>query len=65
MDSVDNLEKYNPPPLMCLAEEQRGGMGADDRVCIGMITICPSSGDIVWDEFEGETISNLLLSSPQ
>jgi hypothetical protein len=57
MDSVDNLEKYNPPPLMCLVEKQKGGMGADEKVCIAMIAICPSSGDIVWDHFEGEAVT--------
>ena len=39
---------------MCLVEQLRGGMGADERVNIGMIAICPSTGDVVWDEFEGK-----------
>lgn len=43
-----------PPPLMCLIEEQQGGMGPDDRVSIGIITICPSTGDVVWDDFDGK-----------
>jgi len=54
IDSVDDLERYNPPPLLCLLEEQRGGMGADERVCIAMVSICPSTGDVVWDEFDGK-----------
>jgi DNA mismatch repair protein MSH3 len=54
MESVDGLERYNPPPLMCLLEEQQGGMGADEKVSISMIAICPSTGDVVWDEFEGK-----------
>jgi len=29
-------------------------MGADERVNIGMIAICPSTGDVVWDQFEGK-----------
>jgi DNA mismatch repair protein MSH3 len=53
MDSVDDLERYSSPPLMCLVEEENGGMGADERVWIGMIVISPSTGDVVWDEFEG------------
>jgi DNA mismatch repair protein MSH3 len=56
LDSVDDLERYHPPPLLCLLEEQKGGMGVDDRVSISMIAICPSTGDIVWDEFEGREV---------
>lgn len=41
-------------PLMCLVEQLVGGMGKDDRVRIGMICISPSTGDVVWDEFDGE-----------
>jgi DNA mismatch repair protein MSH3 len=54
MDSIDNFNKYETPPLMCLVEEQRGGMGVDEKVRFGMVAICPSSGEIVWDEFDGE-----------
>ena len=38
---------------MCLLEERRGGMGTDERVNFAMIAISPSTGDVVWDEFEG------------
>jgi hypothetical protein len=38
---------------MCLIEELRGGMGTDEHVSFGMIVICPSTGDVIWDEFEG------------
>jgi hypothetical protein len=41
-------------PLMCLVEQLAGGMGKDERVRLGMITISPSTGDVVWDEFDGE-----------
>jgi hypothetical protein len=53
IDSADDVDANNAPSLMCLVEQLRGGMGADERVSIGMITICPSTGDVVWDEFEG------------
>ncbi|GBE82631.1 DNA mismatch repair protein [Sparassis crispa] len=52
LDSVDNTDRTSAPPLMCLAEELRGGMGPDERVRFGMIVISPSTGDVVWDEFE-------------
>jgi len=51
LDSVDDLERYMPPPFMCLVEEPKGKSSFD--VSLGIITICPSTGDIVWDDFEG------------
>ena len=53
LNSVDELDPNSAPPLMCLLEEPRGGMGTDERVSIAMISIAPSTGDVVWDEFEG------------
>jgi DNA mismatch repair protein MSH3 len=28
-------------------------LGTDEKVSIGMIVICPSTGDVAWDQFEG------------
>ncbi|KXN82576.1 DNA mismatch repair protein MSH3 [Leucoagaricus sp. SymC.cos] len=50
LDSVDELESYSPPPFMCLFEEARSG--SVGSVNIAVITICPSTGDVVWDDFE-------------
>ncbi|KAI0247060.1 DNA mismatch repair protein MSH3 [Lactifluus subvellereus] len=58
MDSADDVDASNAPLLMCVVEQLRGGMGPDERVNIGMIVICPSTGDVVWDEFEGEVRSD-------
>jgi len=51
LDSVDDTEKYTAPPFMCLVEERAKENSPD--VSIGMISICPSTGDIVWDDFDG------------
>lgn len=51
---MDDTERYDAPPLMCIMEEQRGGMGVDERTSISVISICPSTGDVVYDEFEGK-----------
>jgi hypothetical protein len=56
MDSVDDVDTSNAPSLMCVVEQLRGGMGADERVSIGMIVICPSTGDVIWDEFKGRLL---------
>jgi DNA mismatch repair protein MSH3 len=60
IDSVDDVDPNDAPLLMCLVEQLRGGMGADERVNIGMIAICPSTGDVVWDEFEGKCFTERL-----
>ncbi|KAI0781314.1 muts domain V-domain-containing protein [Trametes elegans] len=52
LNSLDELDPNSAPPLMCLLEEQLGGMGADERVKMAMVAIAPSTGDVVWDEFE-------------
>ncbi|OCH90300.1 hypothetical protein OBBRIDRAFT_826026 [Obba rivulosa] len=56
LNSVDDLEPTLPPPLMCLVEELRGGKGAGERVNIGMVVITPSTGDVVWDQFEDSSM---------
>lgn len=58
---MDDIDKYDPPPLMCIIEEWKGGMGVDERVSISMISICPSTGDIVYDDFDGGFLRQLLL----
>ncbi len=47
----DNGGNTFAAPLICLSEELRGGMGADEQVLFGMISVTPSTGDIVYDEF--------------
>jgi DNA mismatch repair protein MSH3 len=39
---------------MCLIEEPRSGNAL--AVDIAIITLCPSTGDVVWDDFEGDGI---------
>jgi hypothetical protein len=65
IDSADDVDANNAPLLMCLVEQLRGGMGADERISIGMVTICPSTGDVVWDEFEGKFLIRRSLVPPR
>ncbi|CAA7265435.1 unnamed protein product [Cyclocybe aegerita] len=60
MDSVDDMEKYTSAPFMCLVEEKKNGKSSD--VSFGMIIICPSTGDIVWDDFE-DSVMRLELET--
>ena len=53
LDSVDDLNDTDSPLLMCLVEAPCGGIGMDEKVNFGMVVVCPSTGDVVWDEFKG------------
>jgi hypothetical protein len=37
--------------LLCLSESLMGGMGADERVSIGFVSVSPATGEVVYDEF--------------
>ncbi|KAK0199209.1 muts domain V-domain-containing protein [Desarmillaria ectypa] len=45
LDSVDDVDKYVAPPFMCIVEEKSGPH--DGGVHIGLISICPSTGDVI------------------
>ncbi|CUA72462.1 DNA mismatch repair protein msh3 [Rhizoctonia solani] len=40
------------PPIACIIEELRGGMGADDLVHFSFVAVTPATGDIVYDTFD-------------
>ncbi|KAF5391272.1 hypothetical protein D9757_001964 [Collybiopsis confluens] len=49
MDSVD-MSGSSPPPFLCIIEEKQ--KNNENDVSIALISICPSTGDVVYDEFE-------------
>ena len=63
IDSVDDIEKYSPPPILCLVEDSR--KGKESTVSIGLIAISPSTGDVIWDEFSGKGLSTHGIHKPQ
>jgi hypothetical protein len=51
------LPGSSAPPtnaLMSIVEMGMGGLAVDDRVRIGMVSVVPGTGDVVWDEFDGK-----------
>ncbi|KAG8968832.1 Mismatch repair protein msh3 [Tulasnella sp. 425] len=52
LDSADDESRASPPTLTCLVESLLGGMGADQRVLIGMVSVIPSTGEVTYDEWE-------------
>ncbi|KIO18514.1 hypothetical protein M407DRAFT_11850 [Tulasnella calospora MUT 4182] len=52
LDSADDESRASPPTLTCFVESLLGGMGADQRVLIGMVSVIPSTGEVTYDEWE-------------
>ncbi|CAE6461722.1 unnamed protein product, partial [Rhizoctonia solani] len=53
--STDNDDVFAggaAPPIACIVEELRGGMGADDLVHFSFVAVTPATGDIVYDTFD-------------
>ncbi|KAK3950378.1 DNA mismatch repair protein msh-3 [Pseudoneurospora amorphoporcata] len=55
--------------LLCLTETPAKGMGADEKVNVGIIAVQPATGDIIYDDFEDgfmrrEIETRLLHISP-
>ncbi|KAJ3880958.1 DNA mismatch repair protein MSH3 [Lentinula edodes] len=60
MDSVDMTATHSPPPFLCIVEDRQAGKESD--VSIALISVCPSIGDVVYDEFE-DTLMRLELET--
>ena len=56
LDSVDALDPTLVPPLVCVIETPLGGLGTDEKVKVSLISVCASTGDVVWDHFDGIVI---------
>ncbi|KAF8831364.1 hypothetical protein HHX47_DHR1000478 [Lentinula edodes] len=61
MDSVDMTATHSPPHFLCIVEDRKAGKEND--VSIALISVCPSIGDVVYDEFE-DTLMRLELEVP-
>ncbi|KAL4068083.1 muts domain V-domain-containing protein [Scleroderma citrinum] len=60
LGSVDDLDKYGAPLLACFVETSKGGDSPDDQVSIAMIAITPSTGDVIWDNFDDSVMRSEL-----
>ncbi|RXK40429.1 DNA mismatch repair protein MSH3 [Tremella mesenterica] len=52
-----------PPPtnaLVAIVEQGLGGLTADERVRIGLVSVVPGTGDVVWDEFDDSPVRSEL-----
>jgi len=53
MDSTDDVDAFGgvDAALVSLSESLMGGMGADERVRLGLVSVSPATGEVVYDEF--------------
>ncbi|GAB1517406.1 Mismatch repair protein msh3 [Rhizoctonia solani] len=66
--STDNDDVFAggaAPPIACIVEELRGGMGADDLVHFSFVAVTPATGDIVYDTFDGNQGSRIRVERYQ
>jgi DNA mismatch repair protein MSH3 len=61
VDDVEGLEGPTAKPsvgapatgyLLCLTESNAKGLGADEKVHVGLVAVQPATGDIIYDDFE-------------
>ncbi|KAH6918993.1 DNA mismatch repair protein MSH3 [Coprinopsis sp. MPI-PUGE-AT-0042] len=50
IDSVDDSERSTPPPMLCIVEEW--SPSKPENTSFGLVSICPTTGDVVWDNFD-------------
>jgi DNA mismatch repair protein MSH3 len=62
IDSVDMLESTSPAPFLCIVEDKKGSK--ETEVNVALISVCPSTGDVVYDEFE-DSLMRLELEVQQ
>lgn len=66
MESTDDGDSLSNAgaALLCLSESLMGGMGADERVSIGLVSVSPATGEVVYDEFVDGAMRTELEVSP-
>ncbi|KLO18801.1 hypothetical protein SCHPADRAFT_819209 [Schizopora paradoxa] len=63
IDSVDDSSASAPgmaPIILSVIETPLGGMGVDERVSIALVGVTPSTGDVIWDEFDDSYLRSEL-----
>lgn len=51
VDELGSIDQDHPPTLMCVVEEHERSNGDLNR--IGMVIVCPTTGEVTYDEFQG------------
>jgi DNA mismatch repair protein MSH3 len=65
VDELGSEDNEIAPTLMCVVEKRKGVGRTNERVTLGVVVVCPTSGEVVWDHFEGKSsVVILYWSSP-
>lgn len=51
VDELGSVDQDHPPTLMCIVEDCE--RSSSDTSRIGMIIVCPTTGEVTYDEFQG------------
>lgn len=51
VDELGSIDQDHPPTLMCVVEER--GRSNGDTTRIGMTIVCPTTGEVTYDDFQG------------
>ena len=51
VDELGSIDQDHPPTFMCVVEDR--GKPNSDTTRIGMTILCPTTGEITYDEFQG------------
>ena len=51
VDELGSIDQDHPPTLMCVVEDR--GRSNSDTSRIGMTIVCPTTGEVTYDEFQG------------
>lgn len=54
VDELSSVDQDHPPTLMCIVEDFERLNSGTSR--IGMIIVCPTTGEVTYDEFQGTRI---------
>ncbi|KZV92839.1 hypothetical protein EXIGLDRAFT_717809 [Exidia glandulosa HHB12029] len=57
-DNTDDMHQGSPPSILCLVE--RKTPADDGKVVISLVSVTPSTGDVVYDEFEDTQVRTEL-----
>lgn len=58
VDELSSIDQDHPPTLMCVVEER--GRPNGDTTRIGMTIVCPTTGEVTYDNFQGTRTQQYL-----
>jgi DNA mismatch repair protein MSH3 len=54
VDELGSADNDLAPTLMTVVEGKNSGSGSNERVALAVVITCPTTGEIIWDYFDGQ-----------